>query len=121
MKGLIFSSLAGVFIASIGISYADSIRITAISESGEPEYLKITSAKPGSIHNRIYPIGGANIKMFTADYTYPDSIFIARRGEYPRRCDWTMPPVGKQIIRVLTLDISTDNSTNALRCLLSWQ
>ena len=38
MKGLIFSSLAGVFIASIGISYADSIRITG---SANMEYRNI--------------------------------------------------------------------------------
>ena len=121
MKGLILSSLAGIFIASVGISYADAIRITSINESGEPASLKITSSRLASIPNRTFSIGAENIKMFTANYTYPDSIYIQRRNAYPQRCDWTMPPVGKQIIRVLTLNITVDKSNNGIRCLLSCQ
>ena len=78
MKGLILSSLASILIASASIAYADTIRITSINESNEAEYLKITSSKPGSINNRTYPIGSANIKMFTAEYTYPNSIFAPK-------------------------------------------
>ena len=116
MKGLILSAIGGLMIASLGCGYADAIRVTVINESTKDANLMIPS-----LGNRMMPVSQLGAKMFTADYKYPDRIMIQGRNGIPKACDWSMPVVGKQTIRAITMNISTDKSTNSQTCLLSWQ
>jgi hypothetical protein len=114
MKGLILSALGGLMLASIGSGYADVIRFTVINESSSAANLIIKSGQ-----NRTIPVGIGAAKMLTANYTYPDQVLVQSRGAYPKPCNWSMPRVGKQIIKMITINISTDKSTNTQNCLLT--
>ncbi len=116
MKGLILSAIGGLMIASLGCGYADAIRVTVINESNKDAHLLIPS-----LGNKTMPVSQMGAKMFTADYKYPERIMIQGRNGIPKACDWSMPVVGKQTIRTITMNISTDKSTNSQSCLLSWQ
>lgn len=116
MKGLVLSTLGGLMIVSMGSGYADAIRVTVINESSHNINLLFKSTR----ETRTAISGGA-AKMFTVDYKYPDSILMKSLGKNPKPCNWSMPVVGPQTIGAITMNISTDESTNAQTCLLSWQ
>jgi hypothetical protein len=111
MRGLVLSTLAGLIIASIGSSYADIIRVTALNESAAPVNLIMPDSSKTAIST------GA-IKMFSTNYTYPAPISFQSLGKFPKKCDWSMQPVGKQSIKTITLNISNNTASP---CLISWQ
>lgn len=116
MKGLVFSTLVGLAIASsIGSSYADATRVTVLNESSSAINLIMPDSSKTTVAT------GA-IKMFSIkNYTYPAPIMYQSFGKFPQKCDWSMQPVGKQTIKTITLNISTDASSHQQTCLLSWQ
>lgn len=114
MKGLVFSTLAGLIIASVGSSYADNIRVTSINESSAPVNLIMPDSTKISVST------GA-IKMFTSNYNYPQPILYQGAGQFPQKCDWSMQPIGKQTIKTITLNIANDAVSRRQTCLLSWQ
>lgn len=115
MKGLVLCTITSLFIASIGCSYADAIRVTVVNESAVPIKLIMSS------NNQQVPVGFAAVKMFTSQYTYPAKIMIQSLGKFPEPCNWSMAPVGKQSIKAITLNISNNRLTNNQSCLISWQ
>lgn len=120
MKGLIISALSGLILASIGISYADAVRITVINDTSKLANEKLLITSNASVNSQPKQYGlPAMVKMFTADYSYPSPIQISN-GSSLISCDWNSPPVGKQTIRNLTLNIS-NNGSNKPNCIIDWQ
>ncbi len=112
MKELLLRSLAIGLLAVNVNCYADTIRITAINESPTSADLTIGTG------NQSFTVTPGSVKMFTADYTYPATISIHRLGRFSQNCSWSMPLVGKQTIRALTLNISSDKLSNTPTCLI---
>ncbi len=130
MKGLAFSALAGILIASISLStYADSIPITVVNESSAPVVLmikpnsqsgRVAAATPSSVQE--ISIAAAAIKMFTGRYTYSmDDFFIQSVGHPMQQCKFASAPIAPQAPKLITLNISNDPSTRGQNCLVSWQ
>lgn len=121
MKGLTMSVLSGLILASIGISYADAIRVTVINDAASlvNERLLITPSATVNQQPKQYNLP-AMIKMFTADYNYPGPIQISSSGSLVT-CNWVSPPIGKQVIKNLTLNISNDATTKKPNCVIDWQ
>jgi hypothetical protein len=115
MKNLLLSGLAALVWITTN-SYADRIQMAVINESSQSATLTIQNSKTQTV-----ALGSANVKMFTADYKYPATILIQGYGQSSKPCHWTMPLIGKQTISAITVNISTDKSTNTQSCLLSWQ
>ncbi len=122
MKGLVISSLAGLIIASFGISYADVVNVTVINDSPQSarmanEVLVISPSNNQPPKQYTVP---AMFKMFSTDYKYPNPIHLSHGGSRVR-CNWTSEPVGVQVINNLVLNISTDPTTKKPNCLIDWQ
>lgn len=119
MKGFIISGLAGLFIASLGAtSYADTISVNVINESGSRANLIV-----GGGQNRMISLGAADTTSFTANYTYPERISVQTTQRYTKNCDWARVRFsGARMDAMQSLDIiiSTDKLTHSPTCLIDW-
>jgi hypothetical protein len=113
MKRLItFTAFLFTAVASCG--YADSMRLTVINDSSVTQNLNI-----GKINQNI-SLSPGEVKMLTVDYRYPDAITMFSVGGSTKNCNWAMPPIGKQTIQNLTLNISNTAINKSQDCSISF-
>ncbi|MBS0352260.1 MAG: hypothetical protein JSR33_13965 [Proteobacteria bacterium] len=111
----IMNLTALLFLAAASYGHAESMRLTVINDSSVSQNLNFGAT------NQFINLGPGEVKMLTVDYRYPAAITMLSTGKPSKNCNWNMPPMGKQTIRNLTLNISNDVKPDIQNCSITWQ